>query len=62
MFSEQDGQIVVNDEKFVAPDSENYDHEILWNLEFDGSVNRLGAREGVWIIWKIITQKAMHID
>ena len=27
----------------------NYDHEILWHLEFDGSVNKLGARAGVWI-------------
>ena len=32
LFNEQDGQIVVNDEKFVAPDSENCEHEILWHL------------------------------
>ena len=28
---------------------ENYEHEILWHLEFDGSVNKLGAGVGVWI-------------
>lgn len=39
----------MNDEKFVLLDSENYDHEILWHLEFDRSVNRLGAGAGVWI-------------
>ena len=49
LFNEQEGLIVVNDEKFVPPDSENYDHEILWHLEFDGSVNRLGVGAGVWI-------------
>ena len=47
LFNEQEGKNAVNDEKFVPPDSENYDHEILWNLEFDGSVNRLGAGVGV---------------
>ena len=34
---------------FLAPDSENYEHEILWHLEFDGSVNKFGAGAGVWI-------------
>lgn len=24
-------------------------HEILWHLEFDGSVNKLGAGVGVWV-------------
>lgn len=28
---------------------ENYEHEILWHLEFDGSVKKLGAGAGVWI-------------
>ena len=27
----------------------NLDHETLWCLEFDGSVNKLGAGAGVWI-------------
>jgi len=27
----------------------NLDHETLWYLEFDGSVNKLGAGAGVWI-------------
>ncbi len=49
MFNEQDGKIAINDEKFVAPDSVNIDHEILWHLEFDGSFNRLGVGERVWI-------------
>lgn len=39
----------MNDEEFVTPDSKNYDHEILWHLEFYGLVNRLGAGVGVWI-------------
>ena len=29
----------MNDEKIVPPDSENYGHEILCHLEFDGLVN-----------------------
>ena len=32
----------------TTPD-ENYEHEILWHLEFDGLVNKLGAGVGVWI-------------
>jgi len=28
---------------------ENYEHEILWNLEFDGFVHKLGARASIWI-------------
>lgn len=31
-----------------TPDN-NYEHEILWYLEFDGSVNKLGAGAGVWV-------------
>ena len=27
----------------------NYEHEILWYLEFDGSVNKLGAEAGIWV-------------
>ena len=34
---------------FIPPDSENYEHEILWHLEFDGSIKKLGAGAGVWI-------------
>jgi len=36
-------------EDFLSPDSKNYEHEILWHLELDGSVNKLGAGAGVWI-------------
>lgn len=32
----------------TTPDT-NYEHEILWHLEFDGSVNKLGAEAGVWV-------------
>ena len=35
----------------------NYEHEILWYLEFDGSVNKLGAGAGVWVhnqSWEIL--------
>ena len=31
-----------------TPDT-NYEYEILWYLEFDGSVNKLGEGEGVWV-------------
>jgi len=27
----------------------NYEHEILWYLEIDGSINKLGAGAGVWV-------------
>ena len=27
----------------------NYEHEILWHLEFDGLVKELGAGVGIWI-------------
>ena len=30
-------------------DSENIFHESLWHLDFDGSVNKLGAGARVWI-------------
>lgn len=30
-------------------DDTNYEHEILWHIEFNGSVNKFGARAGVWI-------------
>lgn len=33
---------------FTTPD-ENYEHEILWHLEFDVLVSKLGAGAGVWI-------------
>jgi len=47
--NKQDDQNTSNKEKFLPPNSENYEHEILWHLEFDGSVNKLGAGVGVWI-------------
>ena len=34
-------------EKYL--DSENIFHESLWHLDFDGSINKLGAGAGVWI-------------
>ena len=49
LSNKQGGQISLNEEKFVAPDDENYEHEILWHLEFDGSFNKFGAGTGVWI-------------
>ena len=30
-------------------DSENIFHDSLWHLDFDGSVNKIGAGAGVWI-------------
>jgi len=35
--------------KYKTTGSENIFHESLWHLDFDGSVNRLGVRAGVWI-------------
>jgi len=32
----------------TTPDT-NYEHEILCHLEFDGLVNKLGERAGVWV-------------
>lgn len=42
-------EITVVEEKYKEYDSENITHESLWHLEFDGSVNRLGAGVGVWL-------------
>ena len=36
-------------DKNKALDNENIFHESLWHLDFDGSVNKLGAGAGVWI-------------
>ena len=36
-------------DKNPKPNNENIFHESLWNLDFDGSVNKLGAGVGVWI-------------
>ena len=36
-------------EKICKSIERNIDQEILWCLEFDGSVNKLGAGAGVWI-------------
>jgi len=49
LSNKQGSQIAINEEKFVAPDDENYEYEILWHLEFDGSVNKFGAGARVWI-------------
>lgn len=35
--------------KHSTTSDESYEHETLWHLEFDGSVNKLGAGVGVWI-------------
>ena len=45
----KDDQDTLIKEDFVPPDSKNYEHEILWHLEFDGLVNKLGVGAGVWI-------------
>ena len=37
------------EEKNKEVDSENITHESMWHLDFDGSVNRLGAGARVWI-------------
>ena len=42
-------EITTKDLKYRSKDSENILHESLWHLDFDGSVNRLGASVGVWI-------------
>ena len=44
--TKQDSQV---EEKLVETNDANYEHEILWHLEFDGSVNKFGAGAGVWI-------------
>ena len=36
-------------QKKKAPDSDNIFHESMWHLDFDGSVNKLGAGARVWI-------------
>src|SRR3977135_1488461 len=33
----------------ISTPNASQDQEILWYLEFDGSVNKLGAGAGVWI-------------
>ena len=35
--------------KNKEPNNDNIFHQSLWNLEFDGLVNKLGAGAGVWI-------------
>jgi len=42
-------EITVVEEKCKTPDSKNIFHRSIWNLYFDGSVNRLGAGAGFWI-------------
>lgn len=37
------------EENNKPPDSENIFHDSLWDLDFDGSVNRLGVGERMWI-------------
>ena len=41
-------EIIAKELKYKTADSENNFHESLWHLDFDGSVNRLGAGAGVW--------------
>ena len=42
--SEHDkNEVTIVEEKYKDPDSENIFHESLWHLDFDGSMNRLGA-------------------
>lgn len=48
MCNEESNEVARNKNKWDT-DDENYVHEILWNLEIDGSVNKLGAGVGVWI-------------
>jgi len=42
-------EITTLEEKHEEPNSDNIFHESRWHLDFDGSVNRLGASTGVWI-------------
>lgn len=42
-------EITAEELKYKKTDNENIFHESLWHLDFDGFVNRLGARAGVWI-------------
>lgn len=42
-------EITAQDLKYRTIGSENIFHESLWNIDFDGSVNRLGFGVGVWI-------------
>lgn len=51
LYSSNNGknEITSVEEKYKAPDSENITHDSLWHLDFDGSVNILGAGAGVWV-------------
>jgi len=49
ILDKKDDQDTLVKEDFVPPDSKSYEQEMLWNLEFDGSVKKLGAGAGVWI-------------
>jgi len=42
-------QIRTKELKYKIADSENIFHESIWHLDFDGSINRLGASVGVWV-------------
>lgn len=42
-------EITAKDLKYRTTDSENIFHESLWNLDFDGSINIIGAGAGAWI-------------
>ena len=48
LCNEESSEVARNKNKWDT-DDENYVHEILWHLEFDGSVNKLGVGAGVWI-------------
>ena len=42
-------KIIVVEEEHKQVNFENITHEYLWHLDFDGSMNRLGAGARVWI-------------
>jgi len=46
--NEKDNNTIVKQEH-KEPNSDNIFHESRWHLDFDGSVNRLGAGAGVCI-------------
>jgi len=53
-------QILAVEENRKPVDSENIFHESLWDLDFDGSMNRLGVGARVWISYpQILRPKAI---
>lgn len=35
--------------QIIQTPNTDYEHETLWYLEFDGSVNKLGVGAGIWV-------------